>query len=107
MEDIAKLTETLEQHFLDHLLYILESETVELENARQITREFVELQPFSSFEHMRMKMKLFTEMYPLFEPVYKKMFSEPSDTTKKMLSFVEQLIKDKSPSEALKIISSA
>ena len=104
MEDITKHTEKLEQLFLDQLISLLETEAIEVEKSKQITAEFLDLQPFSSYEHMRAQMKLFGEIYPQFEPVVKKMFIEPSADTKKILDYVHNLIKEKNPGEALKSI---
>jgi len=107
MEDIEKLTEKLEQLFLDQLITLLESESIEVEKSKQITAEFLNLGPFSSFEEMNVKIKLFVDTYPAFLPFYKRMFAEPSQKTKELLDLIQKLNTEKSPLDALKSIGVA
>lgn len=105
MDVLKKKTVQLEKLFLDRLVVLLESAKVEVEPAKDITRAFLNLEPFASLEEMNAKMELFGQTYADFNVVYEQLLSlTDTNETKKILDQIQKIIKESGPGAALKSI---
>lgn len=106
MELTKEFIEKIEEEYLKELVDRLQKGTVTTDQAKEITREFLELTPFSSAEDMETKIQSFTEKHPEFGGLYVNFLKyEDESKTSKLLNDMRAHLKENRLDEALKLVN--
>lgn len=103
--DLEEIKNIVETDFLKLLSQYLKTGKVKLQEAKEITKEFLALLPFIDEEDMQTKLKSFTEKYPEFNQVYITFLKkEDLEKTADIVGKMKVLIKENKIDEALSLI---
>jgi len=100
------LIDKVEREYLKILADNLRNGSLKLEEAKNHTREFLSLLPFSSFDDFKKKIYEFTLTKPLYQRIYLMILNyEEEIKTKNLLERMRVLIKENNFEEALKVVA--
>lgn len=104
--ELKGIIDTIETDFLKIIIRHLKSGKIKLNQAKEITKEFLSLLPFGSDENLRDKLKAFTDKYDNFKPIYISILKmEEGKKTNEILTKMRGLIKENKVDEALKLVN--
>lgn len=91
--------------FLTTLIKLLRTKGIEYQNAKDVTSEFLSLQPYDNLQEMKVKISAFTEKYPDFRPVYVTFLHyEDTHISGSILTQMKELISSNKLDQALKLV---
>lgn len=102
---MEELTEKIEKDYLNILVTLLRNGDIDARTGKQITREFMDLVPFTSIDDLQSKIKRFSETHKFFKNLYIDLLKyEEEKKTHELVREMRSHIKENRIDEALRLV---